>query len=130
MIKGFRDFLMRGNIVDLAVAVIIGAAFGAVVAAFANDFVGGLIGAIGGTPDFSNAGVTVNGSKVVYGSVITALINFVIVAAVIYFIVVVPMNRLQQRMRGADADTPAPSDEAKLLTEIRDTLRQQATPRA
>ncbi len=130
MIKGFRDFLMRGNIVDLAVAVIIGAAFGAVVAAFANDFVGGLIGAIGGTPDFSNAGVTVNGSKVVYGSVITALINFVIVAAVIYFIVVVPMNRLQQRMRGADAETPAPSDEAKLLTEIRDTLRQQATPRA
>src|SRR5688500_9763000 len=102
MLKGFRDFLMRGNVVDLAVAVIIGAAFGGVVSAFADDFVGGLIGAIGGTPDFSSAGVTINDSKVVYGSTITALINFAIIAAVIYFIVVVPMTRLQERMsRGA-----------------------------
>ena len=130
MIKGFRDFLMRGNVVDLAVAVIIGAAFGGVVSAFADDFVGGIIGAVGGTPDFGNAGFTVNGSKIVYGSTITALINFAIIAAVIYFIVVVPMTRIQQRIsRDADADTPAPSDEAKLLTEIRDTLRQQASPR-
>ena len=131
MVKGFRDFLMRGNVVDLAVAVIIGAAFGGVVSAFADDFVGGIIGAVGGTPDFGNAGFTVNGSRIVYGSTITALINFVIIAAVIYFIVVVPMTRIQQRFdRDADADTPAPSDEAKLLTEIRDTLRQQAPPRA
>ena len=130
MIKGFRDFLMRGNVVDLAVAVIIGAAFGGVVSAFADDFVGGIIGAIGGTPEFGNAGFTVNGSNIVYGSTITALINFMIIAAVIYFIVVVPMTRIQERIdRGADADTPAPSDEAKLLTEIRDTLRQQAPPR-
>lgn len=129
MLKGFRDFLMRGNIVDLAVAVIIGAAFGGVVAAFADDFVGGLIGAIGGTPDFGRAGVTINGSKVVYGSTITALINFVIIAAVIYFVVVVPMTKLQDRMkRGADADTPAPSDEARLLTEIRDLLSSQSRP--
>ena len=125
MLKGFRDFLMRGNVVDLAVAVIIGAAFGAVVAAFANDFVGGVIGAIGGSPDFGNAGFTVNDSKIVYGSTITAIINFLIVAAVIYFVVVVPMTRFQERLRGADADTPAPSDEAKLLTEIRDTLQAQ-----
>ena len=126
MLKGFRDFLMRGNVVDLAVAVIIGAAFGAVVSAFADDFVGGLIGALGGTPDFGSAGVTVNDSKVIYGSTITALINFAIVAAVIYFVVVVPMTRLQARMSGeADVDTPAPSDEARLLTEIRDLLRAQ-----
>ena len=125
MIKGFRDFLMRGNIVDLAVAVVIGAAFGAVVAAFATDFVGGLIGAIGGTPDFSNAGVEVNGSRVIYGSTITALINFLIVAAVIYFVVVVPMTKLASRLTGAGADTPAPSDEAVLLTEIRDLLRER-----
>src|SRR5687767_1228030 len=117
MFKGFKDFLMRGNIVDLAVAVIIGAAFGAVVAAFATDFVGGLIGAIGGTPNFDAAGVTLNGSKVIYGSTITALINFVIVAAVIYFVVVIPMSKLQTLRQAADADTPAPSDEAKLLTE-------------
>jgi large conductance mechanosensitive channel len=125
MIKGFRDFLMRGNVVDLAVAVIIGVAFGAVVAAFATDFIGGIIGAIGGTPDFGNAGVTVNDSKVVYGSTINALINFAIVAAAIYFFVVAPMQALAARRGRADADTPAPSDEAVLLTEIRDLLAAQ-----
>ena len=127
MLKGFRDFLMRGNVVDLAVAVVIGAAFGAVVAAFANDFIGGIIGAIGGSPDFGSAGVEVNDSKIIYGSTITAIINFLIVAAVIYFVVVIPMTRIQARMKReeADADTPMPSDEAKLLTEIRDLMRQQ-----
>ena len=125
MLRGFRDFLMRGNIVDLAVAVIIGAAFGAVIAAFATDFIGGLIGAIGGTPDFGSAGVTINDSKVIYGSTITALINFLIVAGIIYFIVVIPMTNFAKRLTGADADTPAPSDEAKLLTEIRDLLERQ-----
>ena len=125
MLKGFRDFLMRGNVVDLAVAVVIGAAFGAVVSAFATDFVGGIIGALGGSPDFKNAGVTVNGSKIVYGSTITALVNFFIVAAVIYFVVVIPMNTIMARVRrDADAATPAPSDEARLLTEIRDLLAE------
>ena len=128
MIQGFRAFLLRGNVIDLAVAVVIGAAFGAVVSAFADDVVGGLIGVIGGTPDFGRAGVTVNGSRIVYGSTITALINFVIVAAVVYFVIVVPMTRLAARggEEEADADTPAPSDEAVLLTEIRDLLRAQA----
>ena len=126
MLKGFRDFLMRGNIVDLAVAVVIGVAFGAVIAAFATDFIGGIIGAIGGTPDFSNAGVTVNDSKIVYGSTVNALINFVIVAAAIYFVVVVPLQALASRRAGAtDAETPAPSDEAMLLTEIRVLLASQ-----
>ena len=129
MIKGFRDFLMRGNVVDLAVAVVIGAAFGAVVAAFSTDFIGGIIGAIGGTPDFSDAGVTVNDSKIVYGTTINALINFVIVAAAVYFVVVVPMTKLAaMRAQDADAETPAPSDEAKLLTEIRDLLSAQQRP--
>ena len=122
MLKGFRDFLMRGNVVDLAVAVVIGAAFGAVVAAIATDFIGGILGAIGGTRDFGGAGFTVNGSKIVYGSTVEALINFVIVATIIYFVVVVPMNKLAERVKGADADTPAPSDETVLLTEIRDLL--------
>jgi large conductance mechanosensitive channel len=123
MLEGFRDFLARGNVVDLAVAVVVGAAFGTVVAAFATDFIGGIIGAIGGTPDFSNAGFTVNDSKIVYGSTINALIYFVIVAAAVYFFVVVPMQKLaSMRAKDADAETPAPSDEAKLLTEIRDLL--------
>lgn len=125
MIKGFRDFLLRGNIVDLAVAVIIGAAFGAVVMAFASDFVGGLIGVIGGTPDFGNAGIEIGDGKVVIGSTLTVLINFVIVAAVIYFVIVVPMSKLSAR-KGAEEDSPAPSDETLLLKEIRDLLREQS----
>ena len=124
MIKGFRDFLLRGNIVDLAVAVIIGAAFGAVVMAFANDFVGGLIGVIGGTPDFGQAGIEIGDGKIVIGSTLTALINFVIVAAVIYFVIVLPMSRISAR-RGTGEDSPAPTDETVLLTEIRDLLREQ-----
>jgi large conductance mechanosensitive channel len=125
MLKGFRDFVMRGNVIDLAIAVIIGAAFGAVVTAFSTDFVGGLLGALGGTPDFGDAGVTVNGSKIVYGSTLTALIQFLIVAAVIYFVIVVPVMRLAERRGAADSESPAPSDETKLLTEIRDLLAQQ-----
>jgi large conductance mechanosensitive channel len=124
MLRGFRDFVMRGNVVDLAIAVILGAAFGAVVTAFSTDFVGGLLGALGGSPDFEDAGVTVNGSKVVYGSTITALIQFLIVAAVIYFVIVVPLTKLAE-LRGQAEESPAPSDETKLLTEIRDLLAAQ-----
>ncbi len=122
MIKGFREFLLRGNVVDLAVAVIIGAAFGGIVKAFADDFVGGIIGIIGGSPDFGRAGFTINGSKVIYGSTLTAAINFVIVAAVVYFVVVVPLQRMTVRREDAAA-APAPTDEAVLLAEIRDELR-------
>ena len=126
MIKGFRDFLMRGNVVDLAVAVVVGAAFTAVVNAFAADFVGGIIGIIGGTESFKDASFEINGSEIVYGSTITALVQFVIVAASVYVIIVVPMAKLQTlRAKDADAETPAPSDEAKLLTEIRDLLAAQ-----
>lgn len=128
MVKGFKGFLLRGNVVDLAIAVVLGAAFGGVVTAFAKDFIGGIIGVIGGTPDFGRAGVEIGDGKVIYGSTLTALINFAIVAAAIYFVVVVPMQRLGER-RGraadADADTPAPSDETVLLTEIRDLLSER-----
>jgi large conductance mechanosensitive channel len=124
VLKGFKDFLMRGNVVDLAVAVVIGAAFGAVVSAFASDFVGGLLGAIGGSPDFGTAGPTVNGSKIVIGTTITALINFVIVAAAIYFLIVVPMNTLaKRRKRGEEGEVEAPTEDIVLLQEIRDELR-------
>jgi large conductance mechanosensitive channel len=122
MVKGFRDFLMRGNVIDLAVAVVIGAAFGAVVTAFADDVIGGLLGAIGGSPDFGRAGFTVNGAKIVYGSTLTALVQFLIVAAAIYFLVAVPMKTMAE-VRGTEDASPAPSDEVVLLTEIRDFLR-------
>jgi large conductance mechanosensitive channel len=127
MIKGFKDFLMRGNVVDLAVAVVVGGAFGAVVTAFAKDFIGGIIGVIGGTPDFNGAGISANGSKIIIGSTINALINFVIVAAAVYFFVVVPVNHLmQRRKRGEESDVQAPSEDIVLLQEIRDLLRQRS----
>ena len=127
MIKGFKDFLLRGNVVDLAVAVVIGTAFGVVVAVFARDFIGGIIGALGGTPDFGTAGVTVNDSKIIIGSTINALIYFVIVALAVYFFVVVPVNKLtERRKRGEEPEVEAPSDEVLLLQEIRDLLRQRS----
>ena len=123
MLKGFRDFLLRGNVVELAIAFVMGVAFSAVVTAFSNDFIGGILGAIGGTPDFSDAGFTVNDSKIVYGSTLTALINFVIVAAVVYFFIVVPLNHLEERRKRGDADAPELPDDIQLLTEIRDLLK-------
>ncbi len=126
MIKGFKDFLMRGNVVDLAVAVVIGTAFAAVVKAFSDGVIGGIIGIFGGSPDFGDSGFTINHSKVVFGGTITALINFVIVAAVIYFFVVVPMNALLERRRRGEEPAPAaPSEDIVLLQEIRDLLRDR-----
>ena len=126
MLKGFKDFLLRGNVIDLAVAVVIGAAFGGVVAAFAKDFIGGLIGAVGGSPDFGTAGFTINGSKVILGSTINALINFVIVAAVIYFVVVVPVQKLMARRKaGIEPEVESPSEDIVLLQQIRDLLAER-----
>ncbi|MGI8696569.1 MAG: large conductance mechanosensitive channel protein MscL [Mycobacteriales bacterium] len=125
MLKGFRDFIMRGNVIDLAIAVVIGSAFGAVVSAFAKDFIGGLIGVIGGTPDFGAAGIAANGSKIIIGSTINALIYFVIVAAVIYFALVVPMNRLAALKKRGELPAEATATTEDLLAEIRDLLRAQ-----
>jgi large conductance mechanosensitive channel len=127
MIKGFKDFLLRGNVIDLAVAVVVGGAFGAVVAAFATDFIGGIIGAIGGSPNFGKAGFTVNDSKIILGSTLTALINFVIVAAAVYFFVVVPVNHLMERRKtGEEPEVESPTEDIVLLQEIRDLLRQRS----
>lgn len=122
MLTEFKDFLLRGNVVDLAVAFVLGVAFAAIVTAFSTDFIGGIIGAIGGTPDFEDAGVTINDSKIVYGSTINAAINFLIVAAVIFFVVVRPLNALAQ-WRGTEEEEEDHAEELKLLTEIRDELR-------
>jgi large conductance mechanosensitive channel len=128
MIKGFKDFLLRGNVVDLAVAVVVGTAFGAVVAAFAKDFIGGIIGAIGGSPNFGRAGFTVNHSKIVLGSTLTALVNFLIVAAAVYFFVVVPINHLMNlRKTGEEPPVESPSEDILLLQEIRDLLRERSS---
>ena len=127
MIKGFKDFLLRGNVVDLAIAVVIGIAFGLVVSAFTTDFIGGIIGVIGGSPNFDGAGIEANGSKIIIGSTITALLNFVIVAAAVYFFVVVPVNRLMERRKsGEEPEVEAPNEEIVLLQEIRDLLRQRS----
>ena len=124
MIKGFKDFLLRGSFVDVAVAFVLGLAFAAVVNAFATDFIGGIIGAIGGSPDFGDAGWEVNDSKIIIGSTITALIYFVIVAAAVYFFVVVPINKLmERRKRGEETEVEAPTEDIVLLQEIRDLLR-------
>jgi large conductance mechanosensitive channel len=98
MLKGFRDFILRGNVIDLAVAVVIGGAFGTVVAALVKDLITPLIAAIGGKPDFSNLFFTVNGSKFMAGDFINALISFLIIAAVIYFLIVLPMNSIMKKI--------------------------------
>ena len=103
MLKGFRQFLLRGNVIDLAVAVVIGGAFGAVVTALVKDLITPLIAAIVGTPDFSALVFTVNGSKFLIGDFINAVVAFVLVAAAIYFFVVIPMNAVVARMHRGEA---------------------------
>lgn len=122
MLKGFRDFILRGNVVDLAVAFIIGVAFSGVVTAFAEGVIGGLLATIGGVPDFGEARIP--GTEIVWGTTVTALINFLIVASVVYFLIVAPMNRFNAlRKRTQAEEKVAPSEEVQLLTEIRDALR-------
>jgi large conductance mechanosensitive channel len=99
MLKEFRDFVVRGNVVDLAIAVVIGAAFGAVVTALVASFITPLIAAIGGEPDFSALAFTINGSKFTYGVFINAMVSFLIIAAVVFFFVVRPLNALMARLR-------------------------------
>jgi large conductance mechanosensitive channel len=104
--KGFKQFLLRGNVVDLAVAVVIGAAFGAVVTAFVKDLLTPLVAAIVGKPDFSGLYFEVNGSRFLYGDFINAALSFLLIGAAVYFFVVLPINTLIQRYRKA----PAPAD--------------------
>ena len=127
MWKEFKAFLFRGNVVDLAIAVVIGAAFKSIVDAIAGGLITPLVGLII-SKDFSEMTFTVNGSVFSYGAVINAVITFVIYAAVIFFGIVKPMQKLTERRRSGEVteDTPAPSDEAVLLTEIRDLLKTRA----
>jgi large conductance mechanosensitive channel len=116
VIKEFRQFLLRGNVVDLAVAVVIGAAFGAVVTAFVADLITPLIAAIFGKPSFSDLTFTINGSRFLYGDFLNAVLAFVLVAAAIFVAVVKPMNALAARR--ARAEDPTTRDCPECLSEI------------
>ncbi|QGU06767.1 Large-conductance mechanosensitive channel [Corynebacterium occultum] len=136
MLKGFRDFILRGNVVELAVAVVIGTAFTAIVSAFSDNIINPLIASVGGA-DVSGLGFHVfqdNPSTFIdFGAVITAAINFLIIAAIVYFVLVMPMNKLNeaiQKRKGIEEveDEPA-SLEANLLEEIRDLLQAERNGR-
>lgn len=126
MFEGFKKFIMRGNVIDLAVGVVIGTAFSAVVNSLVNDILMAIIATLVGQPDFSN--VLVFGA-VRLGAFITAIVNFLLISAAIYFFVVVPVNKIAEFTRRNEPSPapPAPSAEEKLLTEIRDLLRQNIT---
>jgi large conductance mechanosensitive channel len=124
MIKGFKDFLLRGNVVDLAVAVVIGTAFTALVAAFTTSFLEPLIGLIGGGGE--NGGeLVVNGQRFTWGAFINAVITFVLTAAVVYFVVVLPMKAIMERRKRSEEAGPAEPTQVDVLLEIRDLLRAQ-----
>jgi large conductance mechanosensitive channel len=108
--SGFKKFLLRGNVVDLAVAVVIGAAFGAVVQALVKDLITPLIGAFGGVPDFSALFFTVNGSRFLIGDFINAILSFLVIAVVVYYFVVMPVGRLMDRF-APEPPKPAPTRE-------------------
>lgn len=120
--KEFREFITRGNVIDLAVAVIIGLAFTAIINAIVSGLITPLIGMIGGK-DFSDLDFTINDSTFEYGLVINAIIQFLLIAAAVFFFIVKPINMLnERRRRGEEPEPEELSDEAALLTEIRDLL--------
>lgn len=124
--KEFRDFILRGNVIDLAVAVVIGAAFGAVIASAVENLFTPLIAAIVGEPDFSALDFTINDSVFRYGAFLNAVTTFLLIAAAIFFLVVKPVNAINDRRRRGEAaaDEPTPED-IELLREIRDLLKQR-----
>jgi large conductance mechanosensitive channel len=129
MFKEFRDFIMRGNVVDLAVAVVIGAAFTAVVTALVEGIVMPLVTMIVGKPSFDDLTFSINSSKFLYGSVLTALVTFLAIAAVVFVLVVKPMNLIaERRKKGVEPEPEKPSEDILLLTEIRDLLAQGQPP--
>ena len=129
MLKGFREFIMKGNVLDLAVAVIIGAAFAQVVNAMVEAVLMPLISALVGSPNFDSFAVlTVNGNDIRFCVLLTALVNFLLVAAAVYFDIVLPMNKMieaRNRRLGIDPTEEEADAQVQLLTEIRDALRRR-----
>ena len=132
MLKGFRDFILRGNVVELAVAVVIGTAFTGIVTAFSTHIINPLIASVGGA-DVSGLGFHIfadnSATFIDFGAVITAALNFLIIAAIVYFVLITPMNKLNEalaRRKGVEEEEETPASlEAELLTEIRDLLLEQ-----
>jgi large conductance mechanosensitive channel len=124
MLKGFGQFLMRGNVVDLAVAVVIGAAFGAIVTALVKDLITPLVAAIFGKPDFAAIAFTINNSRFGVGDFINAAVNFLLIAAAIYFFVVVPMNHITTRFGPKTDEPPKLKECPECLSEIPDAARR------
>lgn len=126
MIKGFKEFIMRGNVIDLAVAVVMGTALTAVIDRFVSGIINPLLAMFGGQPSLSSITITINNAVFHIGSVIDALITFVIIAAAVYFFIVVPMNKIIDRRKAGVEPEPEPTTvEAELLTEIRDLLKER-----
>lgn len=118
MLKGFRDFILRGNVVDLAVAVVVGAAFTAVVNSLVKNIINPFIAAIVGKPDFSAFVLDLNGGKITYGSFLNDVISFILIAAAVYFIFVLPINKLMARFFPAKAEPPATKPCSECLSDI------------
>jgi large conductance mechanosensitive channel len=119
MLRGFKEFVLRGNVLDLAVAVVIGGAFGAVVTALVKDIITPLIGAVVGQPDFSALTVTVNGSTFLIGDFLNAVISFLLVSAAVYLFVVVPVNAIiARRRRGEPPSDPTTKKCGECLSEV------------
>lgn len=117
--QGFKQFIMRGNAVDLAVGVVFGAAFSAIVTSLVSGLITPFIGALVKAPDFSQLYFTVNSSKFMYGNVVNAVISFLIIAMTIYFFVVLPINKLKDRM---NRNTPVPEPTTKICPECQSEI--------
>lgn len=128
MLKGFKEFIMRGNVVDLAVAVVIGAAFGRIITALVDGLINPLVAAIFGKPDVTGIGnFEINEAQFSIGLILQEIINFLFVAAAIYFVVVMPLNKLnERRKREAEPEPETLTTDQQLLTEIRDSLRTRS----
>ena len=125
MLKEFRDFLLRGNIVELAVAFVLGVAFGALINSFVDNLLMPVVAMIIGKPDFRDLTFTINDSVFRYGAFFNAVISFLIIAAVIFFLVVKPLNMLAARRKVEAPELEAPAEDVRLLTEIRDLLQNR-----
>ena len=123
MLRDFKAFLLRGNVVDLAVGVVVGVAFGAVVTAFVHDLITPLIAAIFGKPDFSNLSFTINKSHILYGSFINALLSFILIATAVFFFVVQPVNALVERRKRGGAE---PDSDTRPCTECLSEIPREA----
>jgi len=129
MLKEFRNFILRGNAIDLAVAVVIGAAFGAVVTSLVEDIVTPIISIIFGKPGFQDLTITINRAVIRYGAFLNALLSLLTVGAAGFFLVIKPVNYLMERRRAGDVPPPvAVPEDVVLLTEIRDLLQSGVTP--